>query len=736
MDQSKIIISYNSFMPTGFIGWSELASVLLQKYSCKILAPLDFSEKEKLLKYFEGTDHQLNDDAFIDRLDHTDSEITFLALEPASETIIPSTFSGKVFGAICGPGSRNWEKQIEVLQERNVTGFLSEVLPDELSSGVSNNDLEYFCAKALFLPPCLGNGKASKSNPTYETIIIKESDEGSGNPTGSGSKLKRVLPILEQMEGFQTIDFSHDTDFSVFNEECNKSKAVYNFLHYPQLNLFFKLNRPSQAILNKEHLLDSPLRNFLADYSLFEFESNNQLKQPSVRAQTLELLSKNKQETQGISGDVLSQFSASALLPKLEQMLGIGDVPSQGDRLDYLHKVTTWASLQKSNVHLKQSPYVPITNEITDCCVDVYRHPACSSALESLFREKIDFAGTVFLNSTFAQKVLSLPNSAGVTHLFKELMEYDADKWIRICENSLTQSNAYRFAELLYFTCLLAKDESSQKEHIKIAQSCCDQLMRNNANFRIKAFAYKAKLKLLNTGNKLCMEDFPGWESQLQAYAEVAYEVNQQELFMPSFRSDAKEFLDQFIELFFRSPNNATPNSQVWITLLTASGRLEEGNKIIRNLISSRTIPAARILHYFCCFYFASCDSRKFLLLVDQFEKELSSFRPFNFWSRLYMLLLSTLKADSPRIHQMAEELLTEHKHISSITPIPISSFLIFLHVGKTLQSQEIQDEALLQGSNYFFTYLNMQDFGEIQFSLDKDSSSSIISKLTEFLQD
>jgi hypothetical protein len=735
MNSSKIIISVNSFMPTGFIGWSALASALLQKYSCKILTPIDFSKKEELLKYVEGTDHQLNDDVLIDRLDHTDSEITFLALEPASEEIIPSTFSGKVFGAICGAGSRNWEKQFEVLQERNVTGFLSEVLPDELSSNISNNDLEYFCAKALFLPPCLENGKGSKGNPTNETVIIKESKEESGKATGSASKLKRVVPILEQIEGFQTIDFSHDTEFSLFNGDCNKSKAVYNFLHYPQLNLYFKLNRPSQAILNKEHPLDSPLRNFIADYSLFEYTNN--LKQPSVRAQTLELLSKNKDETlEGISEEVLNHFRASALLPKLEQRLGIVDVNYQGDRLDYLHKVTTWESLQKSNVHLKQSTYAPITNAVNDCCIDIYMQPACSSALESLFREKTDFAGRVFLNPACAQKVLSLPNSAGVTHLFKELIHYNSAEWMKACEIVLSPSNALRLAELLYYTCIVTTNRSAQKELITIAQSFCDKLVEIDGDLRIKAFAFKAKLKLLNDENTLCVTDFPGWEKQSQAYAQAVYEVNQQELFMPSFRSNAQDYLGQFIELFFKSPTNSEPNSHAWVTLFLTTGRLEEGTKMIRNLIESGKTPVARVLHYVCLCYFTSSDPQKVLPLVEQFEKKLLGKKPFNFWSRAYMLLIHCLRQDENGISDLVEELVNETKHISRITPIPLSAFIIFQYLGKTLQSKFLEEQILLQGNNYFFTYLNMQDFGETQFALDKDSSSSIISKLTKFFQD
>ena len=620
------------------------------------------------------------------------------------------------------------------MRERNVTGFLSELLPEELTSGISNNDLEYFCDRSLFLPPCLENEKVSNS-PTYETVIVKKSDKTSGNTTGSGSKLRRVLPIIEQTEGFQAIDFSNDTDFSLFNEDCNKSKAVYNLLHYPQLNLFFKLHRSSLAILNKEHPLDSPLRNFLADYSLFEFESKDKLKQPSVRAQTLELLSKNKKETKGIPEEVLSQFGTSALLPKLEHRLGFTDVRDQGDRLDYLHRITTWESLKKSNVHLKKSSYAPITNEMNDCCVDIYLHPACSSALESLFREKIEFADTVFFSPTFAQKVLSLPNSAGVTHLFKELMEYDADKWINVCEKAISSSNALRLTELLYFSCLLAKDESTQKRCILLATVFYDKLLSKSLGFHHKVNAFKAKLKLLNPTNKLSTKDFPNWETQLQTFLQEVYLVSEQELFMPDFRNNAQDFIDQFIQLFFQSPKDSEKNKRDWATLFSATDRIEEGLEIMQNLMAKGRISFAYLLHYICITFCSTNNVQDVLPLINQFEKQLSSFKPFNFWSRLYKLVISSLKRDMQPIFDTTEELLTEHKHISNTTPITCPTPLLFLHLGKALQSQEIEDKALSLGNNHFFTFINSQDFGETPTIPAKDRST-LRKGVSEFISD
>jgi hypothetical protein len=109
--------------------------------------------------------------------------------------------------------------------------------------------------------------------------------------------------------------------------------------------------------------------------------------------------------------------------------------------------------------------------------------------------------------------------------------------------------------------------------------------------------------------------------------------------------------------------------------------------------------------------------------------------KTFNFWSRLFMLLISSLKLDTNTVHSMIEELLTEHKHISSITPIPISSFLVFLHVGKALQSAEVQDKALRQGNNHFFTFINTMDFGKVDL-IRSGNCPSMIGKLTEFIQD
>ena len=79
---------------------------------------------------------------------------------------------------------------------------------------------------------------------------------------------------------------------------------------------------------------------------------------------------------------------------------------------------------------------------------------------------------------------------------------------MKACEMALSPSNAIRLAELLYYTCLITKELSSQRELSSI-KNLFEKLLEIDANFQIKAFAYKAKLKLLNSENKLSRKISP-----------------------------------------------------------------------------------------------------------------------------------------------------------------------------------------------------------------------------------
>ena len=220
----------------------------------------------------------------------------------------------------------------------------------------------------------------------------------------------------------------------------------------------------------------------------------------------------------------------------------------------------------------------------------------------------------------------------------------------------------------------------------------------------------------------------------MQAYAQAVYEVNQNELFLPEFRAGAQKFLEQFIELFFQSEKNLEPNCHEWVTLLLTVGRFEKGTKMIRNLVDSGKTPAARVLHYICLCYFTSNDSQKVLSLIGQFEKVFLSMKPFSFWSRAYMLLAHSLRKDKNGISDLVDELVNEYKHISLTNSVPMSWFIILLHLGKALQSEFIEEEALLGANNHFFTFMNSMNFGKVDF-LESENCTSIIEKLTSFIQ-
>jgi len=153
---------------------------------------------------------------------------------------------------------------------------------------------------------------------------------------------------------------------------------------------------------------------------------------------------------------------------------------------------------------------------------------------------------------------------------------------------------------------------------------------------------------------------------------------------------------------------------------------------MIRNLYDSGKTPAARVLHYICLCYLTSNDSQKVLSLIGQFEKVLFSIKPFSFWSRAYMLLIYSLNQDAQGVSKCVDELVNVHEHVTSTDPIPISWFIILLHAGKALQSEIIEEKALLDANNHFFTFINSMNFGKVE-CIDYDDCTSIIGKLLQF---
>ena len=80
------------------------------------------------------------------------------------------------------------------------------------------------------------------------------------------------------------------------------------------------------------------------------------------------------------------------------------------------------------------------------------------------------------------------------------------------------------------------------------------------------------------------------------------------------------------------------------------------------------------------------------------------------------------------------DELVNAHEHVTSTDPIPIAWFIILLHLGKALKSEIIEEKALLEGNNHFFTFINSMNFGKVD-CIESNNSTSIIEKLMNFIQ-
>jgi hypothetical protein len=116
MESPKIIITASSFVPSGFIGWSDLAVALLQKYCCKVLISKVSPTKVSIQECLQNQGISFSEENFVTEIDLNDAGISLVALETTTREAIPS-MEGKIFASICGPFSQDWKKQIEICLE-------------------------------------------------------------------------------------------------------------------------------------------------------------------------------------------------------------------------------------------------------------------------------------------------------------------------------------------------------------------------------------------------------------------------------------------------------------------------------------------------------------------------------------------------------------------------------------------------------------------------------------------
>jgi hypothetical protein len=706
----KLFVTAKSLKPVGFLGWSDLAVALIQKYEGKVLLPEDCSSKENIKHLLEAKGVALSEDDFVTAIDFDDPEVILLALEPVNPSSLPQ-IAGKSFGALCGPIEQDWKEQIIACRTGDANGIISEILPDEMPAGLSSEDLEYFCKNSLYLPPCIGSPCESKTQNEGSTLVIYgDVDDASDERL---SKLIRFLPILQDFDQFRFVCHSHETDYEEICETFGNYDAIYSLLHYPQFGLFCKITSNNQKLLNQKNSYESPLRNFLCDFQGKEPSQVLENRQQSIRAQILQILGKEFPPSPACASEILSQFSTDSLLPLLEEKLELSESQGKDSRLASIHQAISWVKMLHFKVQLKGFPFVNIS---TDRLIesDSLLHPAGISSLEAILEAEPIASEKAFVNPAFARQVLELPNTASVTSLFNALMKVNPSKWWQACDNATTSAHALRLGELLYNCCLMTEDKNTRNENLQIAGTFCDKLISGDMEFALKGHIWKAKLALLDQATELNESSFQCPENQLPALACAAYEASFQECLLPSYRPNARRFLRQFTDLHSESLGEFGRNNHSSVTLPCALGETAKAFELTQKLVAEGKTSFKYILHYLLLSYFYTNKAAPILSTMEQLGEAVHDFRPFDLHTRFYKIVLFTLCGKHEAVIETFKEMIEEKQHVSKLAPLFTTFPLGLVVLAKALQSSEIEENAMKIGNNLFFDYLNYQDFGEV----------------------
>jgi hypothetical protein len=432
----------------------------------------------------------------------------------------------------------------------------------------------------------------------------------------------------------------------------------------------------------------------------------------------------------------LNQFTVESLLPTLEKKLQISSFEATNGKLDQLQKAISWERLLHFKVQLKRFPYAPFPPNLGDHVdVNPLRHPVGSSAIEALLEKEPESSIEVYANPAFVNQVIELPNAAATSYLFNALLEASPQKCIDACEHAKTPEKALRVAELLYYSCLLAKDDSTQEGRIAIATNFYDKLIGSHPEVLLTAHSYKAKLGLLKSGGELSKESFPGLENHMQPLASAVYLASQQELFIPSFRDNAKRFLGQFDELFSDSPVECNGNNHSSLTIPCALGETEKVFERTRKLVADGKTSFKYVLHYLFLSYCYTNKPDQIISALDQLGEDFTDSRPFDLSSRMYKIVLGCLQGNADCVLETFKKMAEEKKHVSKLAPLFTTFPLCLIVMAKALQSDAIEETAKKMGNNLFFDYVDSEDFGEVA-ALPEGDQSELIKIVSAFISD
>lgn len=542
-NKMKLVITINSLLPKGFIGWPLIAYTLLKKYNGKVyINKRNESDiiKNELINRYKDISHC----DIINSLDSDNPNLIFISLEPSSETSIPE-IKGRIYSAICGPKSLNWSRQVKISSLKKVDGIFSELLPDEIDKSISGCDFKFFYDKSIFIPPILEFDLNSKTNQIIKnTLLLHESNINDNN---NYSFIKNNINVINKFN-INAISLNKYYDYNDLVLMLVKHHHIYNTVSYPQLNLLIVFYAQSK-ISHINASTDSINR-----YILFKIYNELLInyKNPtkfSLRVSLSNLMKPNlENNSHNVQlGNLLSCDNLILLVESFTEIINTINFPKTNE-INELNDTIFFSHL-KNKLDFKDYLYREFQFK------NLFEHHNLHHFLISTQRNSLDHC----IKPCFIRYLSNQNYSFYIQNIFNILFDTDHELILNICISTdlINQNLVFK---LIFNRLLLLENKEISSESWLILSPYFKSINRNES-FYNHALVWNLKFMLLTKEKKPSKSEINLIQNKISILCWIIYDLTEEEMLFSKFRSNGQYFLDFITNICGDKLFNATRNN-------------------------------------------------------------------------------------------------------------------------------------------------------------------------------
>jgi hypothetical protein len=706
----ELVVTINSLLPKGFIGWPSVAYRLLKKYNGKVYnhenKDSDIIKEELTKKYKE-----ISYSDIINSVDPENYNLVLLSLEPSTETSIPC-IKGKIYSALCGPRSLNWSRQIKICSTKNVNGIFSELLPDEIDKSIGYRDFTFFNNKSIFLPPVFEFDLNPLPNPKSEnTLLIHDKNINNDNHYRF---LYLCINVLKK-SNINVFELNKYFDFNDLMFMLMKYKHIYSTIPYPQLNLAIAFyanckishTNTSQDSVNR-YILFNIYNELLITYKSSTTESLRKSLSNIIRNDLIIDSDNTSLERPNYLDDIV------LLVVKFIEISNPDKTPKPNGKNDSYYKTlySQWENkLDNTDYLYKEFQFKKLFE---------------SSLLYRLFTNSTSNSIQNCINPSFIKYLSNQDYSYYIQNIFNILFDIDHKKILNIFIKE-THLNHNSIFKLIFNKLLLLNDKYILSESWFILKSFFHSVNKNDS-FHSQSFVWYLKIMLLTK------EDYPNKteinliQNNISMLCWIIYDFTEDEMLFPKLRKNGQHFLDFITNICGDNLFNQTRNNLPPIYFPVITSKHDFLINFLNDIEDSGKFPISKFLDLAVTVILFSANFDFLKIYAQKHFKIFVNYKPQNIHDLINFILFCGIHEEGSLFTKGLDSLYLDYE-IKDILKSSKTNCLKLLFIGRILGISDFNNRINHLSSFHFFLQPEDEIIFDKSFMVLNDEENAVFSK-------